>query len=66
LSKPAGTPNNSAIAAEEAQPATSYSGAGAQSRLATSAAITSPWVSIAFPRIGTALSMSSTRPSRSR
>ena len=66
LSSPAGTENNSAIAAEDAQPATSYSGAGAHSRLATSAAITSPWVSIARPRIGTASSTRSTRPSRRR
>ena len=66
LSNPAGTENNSAIAADDAQPAMSYSGAGAHSRLATSAAITSPWVSMARPRIGAAASMTSTRPSRCR
>ena len=66
LSNPAGTPNNSATAAEDAQPAMSYSGAGAHSRLATSAVITSPWVSIARPRIGTAASITFIRPSRSR
>ena len=66
LSNPAGTLNNSASAAEDAHPATSYSGAGPHSRLATSAAITSPWVSMARPRIGTASSISPTRPSRSR
>ncbi|WP_370328671.1 hypothetical protein [Candidatus Mycobacterium methanotrophicum] len=35
-------------------------------RLATSAAITCPWVSMARPRIGAAASMSSTRSSRAR
>ena len=66
LSNPAGTPNSSAIAALDAQPATSYSGAGPHNRLATSAAITSPWVSMARPRIGTAASTSSTSPNRAR
>jgi hypothetical protein len=62
----AGVSSSSCTAAEDAQPATSYSGAGAESRLAISAATTSPWVSWARPRCGTASSMIFTRPSRCR
>jgi len=50
LSSIPGISKTSAIAAELAQPATSYSGAGAASRLATSAATTSPQESCARPR----------------
>ena len=42
MSSAAGIPNSSCTAAPDAQPATSYSGEGEHSRLATSAATTSP------------------------
>jgi hypothetical protein len=58
--------NSSAIAADDAQPATSYNGEGADSRLATSAVITSPWVSWARPRIGVAWSTTLVTPRRAR
>src|SRR5674476_424680 len=47
-------------------PAPLYDVSGALSRFATSALITSPWVSSDLPRIGAAASISSTRPSRRR
>ena len=55
-SSAAGTSSNSCTAAEDAHPATSYRGAGAESRLAINAATTSPCVSWARPRCGTAFS----------